>query len=255
MVWLRQLANFSGSKMSKGIAKEEQDFSAAMQQLSAEAEKVLPALPIVRDESSASENGEVPRESSSFGEQLQAFENKLLSHFEKFAADAESRRANDFADQFRKMDEQLALIRNTESVNQQLFDSLHAELLKYRDNFLHESLQKPFIHDLVYLYDHLNGLCEQLSTAAQEKAKRSRVSQWRDNLENAIHSLVEILHRFEVHEIEPRERVDRAYHRVISFEPADFPEEDGTIVMRVKRGFVWRGKLIRPEEVIAKRYG
>jgi len=30
-------------------------------------------------------------------------------------------------------------MRNTESVNQQLFDSLHAELLKYRDNFLHES--------------------------------------------------------------------------------------------------------------------
>ena len=148
-----------------------------------------------------------------------------------------------------------ASIRSTESVNQQLFDSLHAELLKYRDNFLHESLQKPFIHDLVYLYDHLNGLCEQLSSAAQEKGKRSRVSQWRDNLENAIHSLVEILHRFDVKEIEPRERVDRAYHRVISYEPADFPEEDGSIVMRVKRGFVWRGKLIRPEEVIAKRFG
>jgi molecular chaperone GrpE (heat shock protein) len=145
------------------------------------------------------------------------------------------------------------LIRSTESVNQQLFDSLHAELLKYRDNFLHESLQRPFIHDLVYLYDHLNGLCEQLSSAAQQKGKDSRVSQWRDNLENAIHSLVEILHRFDVKEIEPRERVDRACHRVISYEPADFPEEDGAIVMRVKRGFVWRGKLIRPEEVIAKR--
>ena len=167
----------------------------------------------------------------------------------------ETSRAAALAEQFHKIDEQLASIRNTESVNQQLFDSLHAELLKYRDNFLHESLQKPFIHDLVYLYDHLNGLCEQLSSAAQEKGKRSRVSQWRDNLENATHSLVEILHRFDVKEIEPRERVDRACHRVISYEPADFPEEDGSIVMRVKRGFVWRGKLIRPEEVIAKRFG
>ena len=101
-------------------------------------------------------------------------------------------------------------------MNQQLFDSLHAELLKYRDNFLYESLQKPFIHDLVYLYDHLNGLCEQLSTAAQEKGKRSRVAQWRDNLENAIHSLVEILHRFDVKEIEPRERVDSRYRRWLS---------------------------------------
>ena len=179
----------------------------------------------------------------------------MLRRIEKLSADMDATRRAAFAQHFKKIDEQLALIRNTESVNQQLFDSLHAELLKYRDNFLHESLQRPFIHDLVYLYDHLNGLCEQLSSAAQQKGKDSRVSQWRDNLENAIHSLVEILHRFDVKEIEPRERVDRACHRVISYEPADFPEEDGAIVMRVKRGFVWRGKLIRPEEVIAKRCG
>lgn len=227
-----------------------------MQQLSAEAEKTLPGLPIVADQSFAPQHE--PAESpdgNSITERVRSLETTLLSRFETLAAEIETARAAAFAEQFRKIDEQLASIRSTESVNQQLFDSLHAELLKYRDNFLHESLQKPFIHDLVYLYDHLNGLCEQLSSAAQEKGKRSRVSQWRDNLENAIHSLVEILHRFDVKEIEPRERVDRACHRVISYEPADFPEEDGSIVMRVKRGFVWRGKLIRPEEVIAKRFG
>ena len=218
--------------MSEPIPAEE-EFTAAMQQLSAEAEKTLPASPLMVADSRAN-NG------ASLAESVQALEKALTSRLEQFAGE---------------IDKQLALIRNTESVNQQLFDSLHAELLKYRDNFLHESLQKPFIHDLVYLYDHLNGLCEQLSTVAQEKGKRSRVSQWRDNLENAIHSLVEILHRFDVREIEPRERVDHAYHRVMNFEPADFPEEDGTIVMRVKRGFVWRGRLIRPEEVIAKRFG
>ncbi len=218
--------------MSKAIHTEE-EFTAAMQQLSAEAEKTLPISPMILDDPQAAESaGVVGR--------IETLEKSLMSQFERFAGE---------------IDKQLALIRNSESVNQQLFDSLHGELLKYRDNFLHESLQKPFIHDLVYLYDHLNGLYEQLSSAAQEKGKRSRVSQWRDNLENAIHSLVEILHRFDVREIEPRERVDRAFHRVINFEPADFPEEDGTIVMRVKRGFVWRGKLIRPEEVIAKRFG
>ena len=218
--------------MSKAI-QTEKEFTAAMQQLSAEAEKTLPISPMIVDDPQAAETAGLVGT-------IQAMEKSLMSQFERFAGE---------------IDKQLGSIRNTESVNQQLFDSLHAELLKYRDNFLHESLQKPFIHDLVYLYDHLNGLCEQLSSAAQEKGKRSRVSQWRDNLENAIHSLVEILHRFDVREIEPREHVDRAFHRVLNFEPADFPEEDGTIVMRVKRGFVWRGKLIRPEEVIAKRFG
>ena len=245
------------NKMSnKKSAQEEQDFKVAMQQLSAEAEKILPSMPIVEEDGlTPPVNSETAKPGGAVAETVHALEKKLLGRFEEFAAQMVSERADAFDQQFRKIDEQLALIRSTESVNQQLFDSLHAELLKYRDNFLHESLQKPFIHDLVYLYDHLNGLCEQLSSAAQEKGKRSRVSQWRDNLENAIHALVEILHRFEVREIEPRETVDRACHRVLSFEPADFPEEDGTIVMRVKRGFVWRGKLIRPEEVIAKRYG
>jgi molecular chaperone GrpE (heat shock protein) len=241
--------------MSRKTAQQEPDFAVAMQQLSAEAEKILPPgennlLPEVRDPEAPSS-----QHSDAFVERLHGLENSVLSRLEQIAVQMETSRAAALSEQFSKIDEQLASIRNTESVNQQLFDSLHAELLKYRDNFLHESLQKPFIHDLVYLYDHLNGLCEQLSSAAQEKGKRSRVSQWRDNLENAIHSLVEILHRFDVKEIEPRERVDRACHRVISYEPADFPEEDGSIVMRVKRGFVWRGKLIRPEEVIAKRFG
>jgi molecular chaperone GrpE (heat shock protein) len=240
--------------MPTKTAQQQQDFAVAMQQLSAEAEKILPgdqndSLPEVRDAS------EAQIQPDAFFERLHGLENSVLNRLEQIAAQMEASRAAAFAEQFRRIDEQLASIRNTESVNQQLFDSLHAELLKYRDNFLHESLQKPFIHDLVYLYDHLNGLCEQLSNVAQEKGKRSRVSQWRDNLENAIHSLVEILHRFDVREIEPRERVDLACHRVISYEPADFPEEDGSIVMRVKRGFVWRGKLIRPEEVIAKRFG
>lgn len=137
-------------------------------------------------------------------------------------------------------------------MNQRLCDSLHEELLKYRDNFLHESLQKPFIHDLILLFDDLSGLSEQLRTAV--KGQRDSVAQWRDNLENAIHSLVEIFHRLDVKEIEPQERVDRAIHRVVSYEPADFVEEDGRIVMRVKRGFCWRGKVIRAEEVIAKRF-
>jgi molecular chaperone GrpE (heat shock protein) len=159
------------------------------------------------------------------------------------------------AEQFKKIDERLATICDNETVNQQLFDSLHAELRKYRDNFVHESLQKPFIHDLVLLYDDLNSLCEQLRAAADEKGTRGHVAQWRDNLENAIHALVEILHRFEVCEVEPKERVDLAYHRVMSYEPAEFPEDDGRILMRLKRGFLWRGKLIRPEEVIAKRFG
>ena len=237
-------------------AKTKDEFAAVMKLLSAEAEKTPPA--------GAPENGENASNKTGAADILGVFHllNDRIQRLETALSDRIDQLANsipqpsaDLLQQFQKVDEQLSAIRSTESVNQRLFDSLHEELLKYRDNFLHESLQKPFIHDLVHLFDDLTSLSSQLQSAAEDEGKRGAVAQWRDNLENAVLSLLEILHRFEVKEIEPGDKVDRALHKVLSYEPADYAEEDGRIVMRVKRGFMWRGKLIRAEEVIAKRFG
>jgi molecular chaperone GrpE (heat shock protein) len=241
------------------VVQASDEFATAMQQLSAEAEKTLPldqAPPTELPPAAADQNvAQVLQELSALSGRMQNVESAVAQRIEQLAKTlSPAEQINIMVSRFEKIDEQLASIRSTESVNQKLFDSLHAELRAYRDNFLHDSLQKPFIHDLVLLFDHLTSLNEQLKTAAHEKGKRSQVCQWRDHLENAIASLVEVLHRLEVKEIEPKETIDRTLHRVISFEPADYPEEDGRIVMRVRRGFLWRGKLIRPEEVIAKRF-
>lgn len=227
------------------------EFASAMQQLSAEAEKTLPNGKW--DEGHTDEQfAQILEEFRGLNGRMASFEQTVLRRLEKL----ENTEKDDFAAQFRKMDEHMAALRNTESVNQRLFDSLHDEMIRYRDNFLHESLQKPFIRDLVILFDDLSGILSQLQSAVEaNEGKRSPLKQWRDNLENAIHSLTEILHRMEVSEIEPKDVVDRALHKVISFEPADFAEEDGQIVMRVKRGFLWRDKVLRPEEVVAKRFG
>ncbi|HZE58858.1 MAG TPA: nucleotide exchange factor GrpE [Chthoniobacterales bacterium] len=227
------------------------EFASAMQQLSAEAEKTLPEN-AWDAEGNGAQFAQILDEFRALNGRMTSFEQTVLGRLEKL----EKTEQSDFAEQFRKMDENMAALRNTETVNQRLFDSLHNEMIKYRDNFLHESLQKPFIRDLVILFDDLSGLLSQFQTAIEANSgKRGPLGQWRDNLENAIHSLTEILHRMEVSEIEAKETVDRALHKVISFEPADFAEEDGQIVMRVKRGFLWRDQVLRPEEVVAKRFG
>jgi molecular chaperone GrpE (heat shock protein) len=235
--------------MTKPIAVSD-EFATAMQQLSAEAKKLIPAVPSQAAPAATSAAAVPP----SIDARLQELEISLSKKIDEVVRAIPQNRSQELTSQFEKIDEQLTAIRNSESVNHRLFDSLHDELIKYRDNFVHESLQKPFIHDLVHLFDDLTGLAGQLGSSAQEQKKRAHVAQWRENLENAIHALVEILHRFDVKEIEQREMVDRTLHRVVSYEPADYAEEDGRIVMRLKRGFVWRDKLIRPEEVIAKRY-
>lgn len=226
------------------------EFASTMQQLSAEAEKALPEDG--REEGHNDEQfAQILRHFNVLNGRMLCLEERVAKRLEKDAGTEQS----DLAEQFRKMDEHMVALRNTESVNQRLFDSLHQELIKYRDNFLHESLQKPFIRDLLILFDDLTAISSQLQTAVEGgESKRGKLVQWRDNLENAIHSLTEILHRMEVSEIEPKEMVDRAFHRVVSHEPSDFAEDEGRIVMRVKRGFLWRDQVLRPEEVVAKRF-
>ncbi|MEY2490071.1 MAG: hypothetical protein QOC70_2013 [Verrucomicrobiota bacterium] len=227
------------------------EFASTMQQLSAEAEKALPEDALEEGHNSE-QFAQILREFSALNGRLQSLEERVADRLGKTAATDQT----DLAEQFRKMDEHMVALRNTETVNQRLFDSLHQELIKYRDNFLHESLQKPFIRDLLILFDDLSALSSQLQTAEEGgETKRGKLGQWRDNLENSIHSLTEILHRMEVSEIEPKEMVDRAFHRVVSYEPSDFAEDEGRIVMRVKRGFLWRDQVLRPEEVVAKRFG
>ena len=227
------------------------EFRSAMQKLSAEAEKTLPENSYEEDSASTGQYTQILEEFRSLNGRLQRLEEMVTSQLEKLS----STQPTNLAAQFRQMDEHMVALCNTESVNQRLFDSLHEELIKYRDNFVHESLQKPFIRDLLILFDDLSALSSQLQTAMEGgETKRDKSGQWRENLENAIHSLIEILHRMEVSEIEPREMVDRAYHRVVSSEPADYAEDDGRIVMRVKRGFLWRDQVLRPEEVVAKRF-
>jgi molecular chaperone GrpE (heat shock protein) len=227
-----------------------------MQQLSAQAAQALP--PELLQKQGASEGStsdQLAAELESLNERFDGFETAISRKLDQLkAAMAAAGKSNDLAAQFNRIEEQLKAIHSSETVNHRLFDSLHSELIAYRDNFLHESLQKPFIHDLVLLFDDLTTLSDQLKNAALQDSGDS-VAQWRDNLDNAVHSLVEILHRFEVKEIEPKDMVDRAIHRVVSYEPADYAEENDRIVMRVRRGFFWRGKLIGPEEVIAKRFG
>ncbi len=240
--------------MGSGIRIED-EFASTMQQLSAEAAKSFSGdTPQGQTAKLSEQMGQMIQEFRTLGSRVQNLEITLQKRFQAISDSMPRTEAFDFGPQLTKMEDQISAIRNTESVNQRLFDTLHEELINYRDNFLRESLQKPFIRDLIVLFDDLTGLLGQLETAAKRESDGGSVSLWRNNLENAIHSIVEILHRLEVSEIEQKEKVDRTYHRVVTFEPADFAEEDGRIVMRIRRGFLWRGKVLRPEEVIAKRF-
>ena len=234
------------------------EFASAMQQLSAEAEQHLPeASKASRNTNAAMATllAQIVREFYNLNARIQNIETVIVNKLEELAGPRSTSELFDFARQFKKLDTQMDSLRRAEGVNQRLFDSMHQELKDYRDNFLRDSLQKPYIRDLLLLFDDLTALSTQLKSAGKSESKRTAFRQWSDNLENTIHALIEILHRLEVTEIPPQEKVDLKLHKVVSYEPTEFADEDNQIVMRVKRGFLWREGVLRPEEVMAKRYG
>lgn len=234
------------------------EFASVMQQLSAEAERKLPEPPReIRGNANAMSTvlAQIVREFYGLNNRIQELETRLTKRLDETVGSKSTTELLDFARQFKRLDSQMDALRSAEGVNQRLFDSMHQELKEYRDNFLRDSLQKPFIRDLIVLFDDLTALSTQLKSAGKTDGKRSSLRQWGDNLENTIHGLIEILHRLEVTEIAPQDKVDLALHKVVSYEPAEFAEDDGRIVMRLKHGFRWRDRVLRPEEVIAKRLG
>jgi molecular chaperone GrpE (heat shock protein) len=231
------------------------EFATAMQQLGAEAEKVLGAGDEVDPTAEKAALSQLAQDVEALNSRLDNLERVVPNQIEDSATRNASAMDPEMADHLQLIEGQLAELMTRDGSRQKLFDSLHTELINYRDNFIRESLQRPFIHDLVLLFDDLTELAKQLEHTAEEKKGRGNVARWSDNLQNAIHSLLEILHRFEVKEVETKEKFDRAIHRAVCFEPTDCEQEDGQIMARVRRGFIWRDKLIRPEEVIVKKFG
>jgi molecular chaperone GrpE (heat shock protein) len=218
------------------VNEVESDFATAMQDLSAQS-----AAPLAKpDASLAAGLSAVLSAVHSLGQRIEALEETVLRELEPI--------------QFKKMEREISAIRESERVNQKLFDSLHLEMIGYRDNFVRDSLQKPFIRDLLVLVDNMSALVGQFERGGRGKSSRSEDGRARDNLQNMLHFLHEILHRLEVTEIQETEKVDRTLHRVIGVEPAECEEEDGRIVQRLKRGYMWRDQVLRPEEVVAKRF-
>ncbi|MGI8435732.1 MAG: nucleotide exchange factor GrpE [Chthoniobacterales bacterium] len=225
------------------------EFASTMQLLVAEAAKTF--VPVIEQEASPDEL--LREELALMQGRIGALEQSMSAGFEKLAALFSEAPANQ-ASQWERVDGNLRALRNTESVNQRLFNSLHEELRGYRDNFLRDSLQKPVIRDLILLFDDLTVLAAQMeNSGAGDQERDEKPKQWSSNLENVIHAVVEILQRLEVHQIEPKEKADRALHKVVSFEAAETAEEEGLIVRRLKAGFVWRKQVMRAEEVVVKR--
>jgi hypothetical protein len=147
-------------------------------------------------------------------------------------------------------------------VSQSMFAALHDELKSYKDGFLLESVHKPIIRDLIALYDDTVEIQRQIGVALGQAS----VTQSSDavckpletlvvNIDHHIEFLAEVLNRLEVTRVDAGTgKLDKNTQRAVATEPTEDPDADWTIIRTVKRGFQWKGRAIRPEEVVIRRW-
>jgi molecular chaperone GrpE (heat shock protein) len=152
-------------------------------------------------------------------------------------------------------------------LSQKLFDALHDELRTYKDSFLLDLLHRPIARDLITLFDDLSELNRQTATFISEQERENaagnghgcpgldRMKTLATNMDHIVHFVLEILARMEVHRVEPcTGKLDKQRQRVVSLELAATPEEDFQISASLKPGFMWRERMLRPEEVVVKKW-
>lgn len=131
-----------------------------------------------------------------------------------------------------------------DKAKEEAFDRLYGELEHLKSNAAFEQL-RPLYLDLILLFDRIENICQ---SASGDSNALSLFRSLNDEL-------VEILYRREIEVIQSVSVVfDPSNQRAIGVEPTPAEGESGRVARVVRRGFRYRNRLIRAEEVIVKKY-
>lgn len=168
----------------------------------------------------------------------------LFSHF----ADLLTTQNNLLKDIQTKVDSRLSY----DTAKEKAIDKLSEELKLYRDNFIFQS-QKPLFIELIMLYDNMVQILSYLGD--HQEMTQEAISTTKNNVHNIKEELLEILYRRDVIPFEEHpENLDYKIHKTVSTITTSVESENNKIEKIVKTGFRWNEKVLRPEEVIIKKY-
>jgi len=139
-----------------------------------------------------------------------------------------------------------------DAVKEKAFDKLYEEMRRQKEaSDLLDRAVKPVLSDLLLLYDSMKNFESSFinnHSLSSEDAKQ--------NFKYIMDELMEILYRQEVTPIDENlsEVFNSKLQKATKTENAESKEDDFKIVGIVRSGFVWRDKVLRPQEVVIKRF-
>ena len=162
-------------------------------------------------------------------------------------------------DEIERLTEQVTQVNERESSLERVFDTLHAELSDYKNDFLYEHL-KPVVRPLLFLFDSIEQFDSEVAMT-QDSAPNPTPTPGtlaafvvRENVEYFRDQLVEALQVCEVTIMEaPRGAFNAKFHKAVDVMPVP-REQDGTIVRVVRSGWFLNGQLLRPAEVVVGKF-
>lgn len=139
-------------------------------------------------------------------------------------------------------------IKYDESKERQV-DSLHRELQAYREG-LHFKILKPMFVDLIAVYDDFSKLIEGLEGSEID----SRMAQMLENLKSFRETIADILYRngVESYNVDGNAYVPTR-QRVMQVIDTTDPTLDRQNARRIRRGFEYDGRVLRPEYIAVYR--
>ena len=126
------------------------------------------------------------------------------------------------------------------------FDRLYAELETYKKNSAFDQV-RPLFMDLILMFDRISNLTED--------AEKRDDKYCAEVLKTVTDELVEIMYRRDIDIITSiQETFDPTTQRAIGVDRIESEEENNKISRIVRKGFRCGDRLLRPEEVIVKKY-
>jgi molecular chaperone GrpE (heat shock protein) len=152
------------------------------------------------------------------------------------------------------VEELLAKRLRYDAAKEQAFDTLYAKMKQYEGDF-QASLKRELLRSLLLLHDSMVQAEEAFAGGAAPLGQPSPEA--RTRVEALREELLHVLYAQDVEPIPPPEPgapLDRAVQQTLRTVPTDRPEEDGCVDRVVRTGFRWGQRLLRPQEVVLRRY-
>jgi len=131
-----------------------------------------------------------------------------------------------------------------DETRERLVQSMSDELAGYRQD-LYQNLLRPVLVDLIGVYDDMTQVLE---SAESPPATASQLEFFRIAVEQVL--VRNGAERFAV----AGDLLDREHQKVVRVTDVATPGLDRRVERRMRTGFTWNGKVLRPEWVSAYRY-